>query len=570
MPDSKYLYRGRRPVFLRFGTSGLRGLVTDITDLETYINTLGFLDFLRSTGEVEPADTVCLAGDLRPSTDSPQRSIMRGVARAIMDGGLRVENLGRVPTPALTYYGLQTGRASVMVTGSHIPFDRNGIKFNKRSGEVLKTDESKILEAVARVREMEYGRPAEESLFDDEGMFKAGVRVSLPPVNEDAQRVYSKRYIDFFPPRALEGKRIVFFQHTAVGRDLLTDLLRVLGADVVAKGRTDAFVAIDTEDITDERLRSMQQMVDEARREHGPVDALVSTDGDSDRPLLLGIEPDGNVRFFGGDLLGIIVSEYLNADSVSVPVSANDAVDLQLAKRGVKPMKTRIGSPYVIQSMLEAAATGAARIVVGWEANGGFLTGSAIARNGRTLEPLPTRDAALPLIAALHATVERNCTVTELFSQLPPRFSKAGLIDPLPREVGTSLVERFSPKHGRVREVKYDVESVTLTDRNGHASLASEEAQEEAHRIRDELRIYFGKELGFDDVLGINVTDGVRIYFANGDIAHMRLSGNAPQLRLYAVADTQSRAETIVHLAIKEPDGILRKLEADFGLAFGD
>jgi phosphomannomutase len=29
----------------------------------------------------------------------------------------------------------------VQITGSHIPFDRNGIKFNKSGGEVLKSDE---------------------------------------------------------------------------------------------------------------------------------------------------------------------------------------------------------------------------------------------------------------------------------------------------------------------------------------------------------------------------------------------------------------------------------------------
>jgi len=35
-------FRGRQPEELAFGTSGLRGLVTDITDLEAYINTRGF------------------------------------------------------------------------------------------------------------------------------------------------------------------------------------------------------------------------------------------------------------------------------------------------------------------------------------------------------------------------------------------------------------------------------------------------------------------------------------------------------------------------------------------------
>ena len=61
---------------------------------------------------------------------------------------------------------------------------------------------------------------------------------------------------------------------------------------------------------------------------------------------------------------------------------------------------------------------------------------------------------------------------------------------------------------------------------------------------------------------GIVTIDGVRIYFANGDIAHIRPSGNAPQLRLYACADTQARADEIVATGIREPDGILRRLEA--------
>jgi phosphomannomutase len=565
MTDSHVLFRGRRPAALRFGTSGLRGLVTDITDLEAYINTCGFLDFLHGVGDVKPHDTVCVAGDLRPSTDSPQRSIMRAVARAVADTGLEVENLGRIPAPALTYYGLQMGRASVMVTGSHIPFDRNGIKFNKKSGEVLKEDEPGILEAVARVRREEYERPVEESLFDDQGAFKAGKSLALPPINEEAQRVYLKRYTDFFPPRALEGRRVVFFQHSAVGRDLLTDVLRELGADVHALGRSDEFIAIDTEYITDERLRMMQQMVDDVGQQFGPVDALVSTDGDSDRPLLLGVEPEGRVRFFGGDLLGIIVAEYLEAESVSIPISANDAVDLQLAKRGVELMKTQIGSPYVIKSMQGAAAETSAGIVVGWEANGGFLTGSLIERKGRTLEPLPTRDAALPLLSCLHATVEQNCTVVDLFSRLPPRFSKAGLIDDFPREVGMSLVQQFSPEDERVQEVKYDGDAVTLTYREGHTERASMKTTKSLRRIREELRACFKKELGFDAITRINVIDGLRVYFANGEIAHIRPSGNAPQLRIYVVADTPTRAEEIVRLAVEEPRGLLRQLEAAYG-----
>ena len=53
----------------------------------------------------------------------------------------------------------------------------------------------------------------------------------------------------------------------------------------------------------------------------------------------------------------------------------------------------------------------------------------------------------------------------------------------------------------------------------------------------------------------------MRIYFSNGDVAHVRPSGNADELRIYAVADTQTRADAITKLGVAEPDGILRRLE---------
>jgi phosphomannomutase len=59
----------------------------------------------------------------------------------------------------------------------------------------------------------------------------------------------------------------------------------------------------------------------------------------------------------------------------------------------------------------------------------------------------------------------------------------------------------------------------------------------------------------------VDRTDGVRALFENGDVAHVRPSGNADELRIYAVADTQARADAIVALGVAEPDGILRRME---------
>ena len=89
---------------------------------------------------------------------------MRAAARAIADAGCVVENAGKIPTPALILHAMATGRPGVMVTGSHIPFDRNGIKINKSVGELLKSDEVGVTREVERVRAVEYARSAADSI----------------------------------------------------------------------------------------------------------------------------------------------------------------------------------------------------------------------------------------------------------------------------------------------------------------------------------------------------------------------------------------------------------------------
>jgi phosphomannomutase len=139
----------------------------------------------------------------------------------------------------------------------------------------------------------------------------------------------------------------------------------------------------------------------QARRwsaEHG-FDAILSTDGDADRPLL----GDERGDWLRGDVVGILCARYLGAQAVATPVSSNTALE----KCGAfgRIARTRIGSPFVIAGMEELIAGGAGK-VVGFEANGGFLVGSRLERSGRVLAPLPTRDAVLPILALLARLVE--------------------------------------------------------------------------------------------------------------------------------------------------------------------
>lgn len=480
-----------------------------MTDLECYINTAGFVAFLEQHDSLEPNSEILIAGDLRDSTPR----IMQVVTAAIQDAGHAVVNCGLVPTPTVALLAYEQHKPCVMVTGSHIPADRNGIKYYKKEGEVLKEDEAAIKACVAEARAAVYQEDATASAFNPAGSLKS--LPVVPPEDPDAKSRYTQRFNDFFVADSLVGKKIVFYQQSAVGRDLLVDILRGLGAEVIPIERSDTFIPIDTENV---RAKE-QALFKKFAAEHPDAFAIVSTDGDSDRPFVI----DEQGTFYRGDILGAVVADFLGATFAALPISGNDAVDKYLVAKNIEVVHTKIGSPYVVSAMAAAQTSGA---VVGWEVNGGFMVGNNITMDGKTLTPLPTRDAGLAIICALLAAIKNNQTVSELFAVLPARYTDAGLIDDVPLD----KIKRF-------------------------LAVCQDEVQTKAVM----QQVFAGTDLGA--VRSLDLTDGLRLLFASGDVLHLRPSGNAPQFRVYSNADSQSRADELVAAAISD-GGYIPKLLA--------
>ncbi|UFM66960.1 phosphomannomutase (plasmid) [Paracoccus sp. MA] len=463
-----------------FGTSGARGLVTAMTDRVAYGYTQGFLRYLREIGEFAPGAEVALAGDLRPSTPR----ILRACAQAIRDAGGQVAFCGHVPTPALAHHAFARHMPSLMVTGSHIPDDRNGIKFHRARAEVLKPDEAGI---------------ARQALVLDPARFgpDGGLADAAPlPEPRDIEQDYLRRYLDFFGPDALSGLVLGLYQHSAVGRDLLARILRALGAEVLPLGRSDRFIPVDTEALRPEDVALARGWAAEHR-----LDAIISTDGDSDRPLLA----DHRGEWLRGDILGLLCARELGAECVVTPVSSNTA--LELSGAFARTIRTRIGSPYVIAAMEEAARETLGP-VCGYEANGGFLLGSEIRREGPRLAALPTRDAVLPVVAVLAAA--RTRPLAELCAGLPQRATFSERLKDFPTSRSRAIL----------------------------AWLSSGDEAERSARI--EAQFPFAGRLQ-----RIDQTDGLRMGFASGAIIHLRPSGNAPELRCYTEAETEDRARAL-------------------------
>ncbi len=396
---------------------------------------------------------------------------------AIAASGTRAVDCGELPTPALALEAISRRVPAVMVTGSHIPADRNGLKFYSATGEIDKADEAGIVAALA-------GDPG--------GTAEAA---SAP----DVLRRYRDRYAHILPRDALKGWRVGVWEHSSVARDVLIEILDGYGAEIIGLNRSDSFIPVDTEAVSGDTAAELAGWVHAHQ-----LDALVSTDGDADRPLLV----DEMGTLIRGDTIGILTARFLGADTVVTPVTSNSSIEGTGAFRSV--IRTKVGSPYVIAGM--GQGTG---VIVGFEANGGVLLGSDVVVNGATLGALPTRDAVLPILSVLGAARAAGQTLSQLAATLPPRFARSDRLEHVPQE-----------------------RSAVLMDRLRRDAAAFLEPQ--------------GKIKASSDI------DGMRFELTSGDVIHYRPSGNAPELRCYTEASTAKRAADLLAWGLKAAAAVVR------------
>ncbi len=450
----------------KFGTSGLRGLVSELTgDLVA--------DYTRAfVAACDTGGALFVGGDLRPST--PEIAAM--VIRTALAEGLDVTDCGTLPTPALALKALEAGAAAIMITGSHIPADRNGLKFYTPAGEITKADETAILAAL--------GRPAGADAPGQAGTDPVVERTGVTQAVAD----YIARYVDGLGAGALAGRRIGVYSHSAVGRGAMLAVLRGLGAEAIEFGHSAIFIPVDTEAVDPEVARQIAVWVRD-----NALDALISTDGDSDRPLLA----DETGRIVPGDILGQIAARALGAETVVTPVSANSGV----TQKGFgRVIRTKIGSPFVIAAMEAAGGR-----VVGYEPNGGFLLGFDAVLPGGVITALPTRDFMLPLAMVL--TAAKGGTVSALVAAEPPVVTLSDRLQEI-------APERSGPFLARLVE-----------DASARAEFLAGLGQQET---------------------ATDLTDGLRITLKTGAIIHLRPSGNAPEFRLYTEAEDAGRARDLM------------------------
>ncbi len=125
---------------------GIAGETVNLTQLEAMYIGYGFYQWLKTIkSTIEPLK-ITVGHDSRLSAESLKKGIFSGIVAA---GGVAVD-CGLATTPSLfmsTQFEDVKADGAIMITASHLPFNRNGFKFFTNNGGLDKPDITSILSA---------------------------------------------------------------------------------------------------------------------------------------------------------------------------------------------------------------------------------------------------------------------------------------------------------------------------------------------------------------------------------------------------------------------------------------
>ncbi|NCG08913.1 MAG: phosphoglucosamine mutase [Verrucomicrobia bacterium] len=312
-----------------FGTDGIRGTFGDPCINGEFAFRMGAaLATLLPEGA-----RVMLGRDTRQSGRELCGALTAGLSR----GGVAVDDLGVVPTPAVAGAVLRDAAAmGIAVTASHNPASDNGIKLFDGQGCKLTPEQELEIEAAIDVQ----AAPSE----------------AMPDTvsdSQDCKEHYITAVHGIFDANLMQGLKVVL--DTANGATYATSpaVFEALGAEVVLLGANPDGLNINL-GVGSEHPDLLATTVLEHKADYG-----IAHDGDGDRLVICdseGLVLDGDV------LLGILglhalETNRLGAQTLVATVQSNLGLDYAIKEAGGKIVRTDVGDRNVASKMRELGAT---------------------------------------------------------------------------------------------------------------------------------------------------------------------------------------------------------------------
>lgn len=372
-----------------FGTDGIRGRVNAYPMQPELVIRLGLAagQFFRNGNK---RHRVVIGKDTRLSGYVFESALTSGFCAAGMDVFL----VGPLPTPAISFL-TRSMRADlgVVISASHNPYMDNGIKFFDKDGFKLDDEVEDAIAAMVLDPGFAWSYPAHD-------------QVGRARKIEDSPGRYIVDLKHSFPSgMTLDGLTIVLDCAHGAAYRVAPLIFEELGARVIILG-------VDPDGLNiNKGCGSLHPKVLADKVRECRADIGLALDGDADRLIVV----DEYGRILDGDQIMAACAEEMMARgtlkdrTLVATVMSNMALEVFMAERGGRLLRTRVGDRYVVEEMRK----------------GGYLLGGEQSGHLVFMEHSTTGDGILAALQLLSIMVGRQRTISEI----------AGLLTPFPQKL---------------------------------------------------------------------------------------------------------------------------------------
>ncbi len=393
-----------------FGTSGIRGSAKDLlTNQFCFDIGRAFAKFLT---DHKQKGKVAVGMDPRESSSRIKEAFSMGLQKE----NYRVIDQGIAPAPAMNYILIAdpSFTGSCMITGSHIRSDYNGLKFFAFKEEILKNHEEEIGKIYESVKEKVKFKPAKIELEKSEKAIDSYKKILLGLAKSPYPNW--KVVLDF--GNGCQSKIIPdLFKKLNIQTFIINDSLK-----------PGSLIARDT-DAVESGGAALDKLQWKVRKEKADFGIAFDVDGDR------GVFINEKGEFIPGDYTGTLISKYSDTKVIVTPINVSQVVETI----GKPVIRTKVGSPYVVETMKKYGAT------FGFELNGG----------GVSAEVMMSRDLGSVTIKILNLLKESKKTLGELVATLPKFYLHRTKVD-CPQELNPIILKTAKKKFKGVKIEELD------------------------------------------------------------------------------------------------------------------
>lgn len=388
-----------------FGTNGIRG------DAEKLFTNEFCFDIGATFGKFLLKRTrvgkIAVGMDPRESSERIKSSLLQGL---LTTASWEILDEGIIPTPGLNYF-IKKKRlpAGIIISGSHIDKELNGIKFFVDDEEITKKDEKEIEKIYSQIRGKQ--------------------RFQLKKINVAKDNEAREIYLDLLIGLAktpFPSWKIVVDTSNGTQSLIIPWVLERLGFDVmkINCNLNQGLIVRDME--VSDAFKEVALTVKKEKADFG-----VALDPDGDRIVFF----DEQGKSIPGEYSCSLIALETPSDIIVTPVNTSSVVE----HLGKKVVRTKVGVLYVVEAMKKYQAR------FGFESNGG----------GISAEIFYGRDGGTTLIKMLNLLKKEKRTLSQLVNSLPQFFIFKEKVD-CPRKLNRIILKKAEEVFRGIKTEKID------------------------------------------------------------------------------------------------------------------